>query len=80
MPGCRIPVTDSLRGILTKHVKGEGGFQDFLRDLSERSKGDVIEFTEDEIAKVHRYVDEYGEGGFQDRLEAISEAIKAHCE
>jgi len=78
MPRCRIPVTAALRETLTRQVRGQGGFQDLLRDIGERAKSDFIVLTDEEVGRIRKYAQDYGEGGFEDRLKALIEAINTY--
>ena len=79
MSSCTFPVTPAMREVLQRSVRGEGGFQDFLRDIGERAKAPTLTLSDEEIEKVERYAQDYGQGGFQDRLETLVGAINKHC-
>ena len=75
MADCRIPVTPKIREVLARPVRGQGGFQDLLRDIAKQAQGDTIVLGSEQVAEIRKKATSYGEGGFQDRLKILSEAI-----
>ena len=58
-------------------VRGQGGWQDFIRTLQNRlTKENELTLSESEIERVRRYVEDYGAGGWQNRLAGILNALR----
>lgn len=66
---------------LLRPVTGQGGWQDFIRDLQKRlTERNELTLTSSEVERVRRYVEDYGVGGWQGRLEGVLNAIKRSSE
>ena len=54
-------------------IRGNGGFQQFLRKIRNNvdSTTKTIYMTSDDIGRLRRYVENYGFGGFQGRLNGV---------
>lgn len=63
--------------MLRKPIRGQGGWQDFLRKLQKKlTDTNTITLSYTEIRKIYRYSNKYGGGGFEQRLEGILSSIK----
>jgi len=54
-------------------TRGDGGYQNFLTKLqnkTDRITG-ILELTEKDLERIHRYAYEYGNGGWETRLMEI---------
>ena len=61
---------------LNKPHNGDGGFQNFLRDLARRVHakdlfGSSLELRGEDLERLQRYCGSYGGGGFQGRLRPL---------
>lgn len=60
---------------LKKPLRGQGGFQDFLKTLRQRAaiRGGRLTLSDEELEKIHRYAFEYKDGGYEGRLRKMFE-------
>lgn len=61
-------LTEEEVGLLTRPVRGQGGFQSLLRVLQAGLRGRVLTITPANGVRIRRYSARYGSGGFQGRL------------
>lgn len=58
--------------LLNEPITGRGGFQSLLATFRQKVQpGGELELTDEEIAKIRQYRNEYGDGGWQERLDKI---------
>ena len=59
--------------VLLKVVRGQGGFQGFMRRLQKayRRRTQELPITDDDIDQMQRYAFDYTQGGWEDDLLAI---------
>jgi len=72
----RVTLTAAEMSILFRQdpaTRDDGGFQGFLVSLQERidRPTGIIDLSEDDLEKIHRYAFDYGNGGWEDRLVRI---------
>ncbi len=67
-------LTEDEMQILTREIRGQGGFQSLLRDVRRSMHANALILTPRLARKITRYATRYGDGGFQRRLARIIEA------
>ena len=72
----QITLTDAEMEILFRQdpaTKDDGGYQSFLVSLQEKVDREtgIIDLTESDLEKIHRYAFHYGNGGWENRLVGI---------
>lgn len=72
----RVPLTKADREILSKDVRGQGGYQSLLRRLQNSIYDSELVLTTEDAERLIRSAASYGEGGFQRRLRAIMEKVR----
>lgn len=76
----KVTLSASDLDLLSRPVAGSGGWQSLLRKLQKQINGKDLTLTDEDVAKILRYILSYGSGGWQDRLAAaagVSVAKKA---
>ena len=61
---------------LRRSVKGQGGFQSFLRSLQRNLDGRELTLTPSDVRRIASYVERYGDGGFQGRLAFVLDELR----
>ena len=71
-----IDLTDDELAVITRPVRGKGGFQSLLKALRRNMEGSRLNITPSLAQRIVRYATRYGCGGFQDRLRRIVAAAE----
>ena len=71
-----IDLTDDELAVVTRPVRGSGGFQSLLKALRRNMEGSRLSITPSLAKRIARYATRYGRGGFQDRLRRIVSAAE----
>lgn len=65
------------QGLLTRPVRGEGGWNNLLRALQRNlSPNGEMTLEQEDIRRIRSYAEHHGVGGFQSRLAPVLEAIR----
>ena len=70
----RVQLMDSELDLLTRPIRGSGGFQSLLRNITRNidfTTG-TVEIPRSDVERIFRYSVKYGGGGFQSRLRALA--------
>ena len=70
-----IELTDSALELISRPVKGSGGWQSLLRKLQQNVSGNELTLSTEDIVRIIRYSLNYGQGGYEDRLRPVVDEI-----
>ena len=71
-----VELTPSQVEYLNRPVRGQGGYQSFLKRLQRNMNGNLLRLSRKDCEKIVRYATRYGQGGFQARLRSIVELAR----